>query len=268
MARRNFYDIINNSEINIRAEYDRIYELYHSTDYTSFSVDDLVNEYFLEFPESFRKRTISLDDFNNTYKFDFGILSKNVTLDVLVSFCEYVTNLYYQLTRYCNHLLDKEEKNNIKFLKDTIDGCIDELGLMPVQKDDITIFIEKNSEAIAVAEIVPIEIAFSVLQYNHHKLKGDLNQKKIILKAMADNIESERKELRNINATLESQLYQLMNKFVRHDHSTTPYIMTMKKENIEDVYDDIYQLWLLAKLELDNLDRKKRMKELLDMING
>lgn len=59
-----------------------------------------------------------------------------------------------------------------------------------------------------------------------------------------------------------------MNKFVRHDHSQTPYIATMKDEEIEAVYDDIYQMWLLAKLEMDQVERGKRVKELLGEMNG
>ena len=42
----------------------------------------------------------------------------------------------------------------------------------------------------------------------------------------------------------------------------------MSDEEIEAVYDDIYQMWLLAMLELDNVERKSRAKELLGRINS
>ena len=42
----------------------------------------------------------------------------------------------------------------------------------------------------------------------------------------------------------------------------------MTDDEIEAVYDDIYQMWLLAQLELDHLDRKNRMKSLLEQINA
>lgn len=267
MSRRNFYDIINNSEINIRAEYDRIYEIYHSDEYVSPSIAELVYDSFRNFPESIKKRTVSLDDFNNTFNFHFSKYSSDITVDGLISFCEYITNLTRQLNNYCEYILDVDDTDNINLLHTTIAGCIDELGLMPAKREDIIIYVEKRPEAISVAEIVPPEMAFSVLEYNHYRLKGDLTKKKNILKNMADNIEDERRSLRNINTGLESQLYQLMNKFIRHDHSQTPYILGMSEEEIEKVYDDIYQLWLLAKLEIDNVERRKQMKQLLDEIN-
>ena len=86
---------------------------------------------------------------------------------------------------------------------------------------------------------------------------------------MADDIENDRKKLSSINKTLENQLYQLMNKFVRHDQSQTSYIATMKPQEIEECYDDIYQMWLLTKLEIDHYtDRKDRVSALLSNING
>ena len=94
-------------------------------------------------------------------------------------------------------------------------------------------------------------------------------KKKAILKLMADDIEVERKKLSSINKTLENQLFQLMNKFIRHDQSQTPYIATMKPQEIEACYDDIYQMWLLAKLEIDHYaDRKGRVATLIDKLNN
>ena len=267
MGRRNFYDIIRNAPINVKAEYDRIYELYAEEAY-GCCIEEWVNERFIEFPKSFRKRTVSLEDFNNTYGFRFDKYGsgREKSVDVLLTFCEYVINL-------CNQLCEAEgifyeEDESLEILYEAIHDCVDELGLMEVKKEDIIIYVEKNPTAVAVAEIVPEEIAYSVLEYNHFRLKGDLSRKKAILKLMADDIESERKILKGINGNLESQLYQLMNKFVRHDHSQTPYITTMKEEEIEAVYDDIYQMWLLAKLEMDQVERGKRVKELLGEMNG
>ena len=267
MGRRNFYDIIRNSPINVKAEYDRIYELYAEEAY-GCCIEEWVNERFIDFPKSFRKRTVSLEDFNNTYGFRFDRYGskREKSVDVLLTFCEYVINL-------CNQLCEAEgifyeEDESLEILYEAIHDCVDELGLMEVKREDIVIYVEKNPTAVAVAEIVPEEIAYSVLEYNHFRLKGDLSRKKAILKLMADDIESERKTLKGINGNLESQLYQLMNKFVRHDHSQTPYIATMKEEEIEAVYDDIYQMWLLAKLEMDQVERGKRVKELLGEMNG
>lgn len=270
MARRNFYDIIKNSKFNVESEYERVHHLLHSTDYTEETIYTMIEEAFMEFPESFRGRTISLNDFNKTYGFVFIPFSGLVRIDDFISYCEYIHNLCNQLLCCEDYKLYKEDIDAVEFLLDTIEGAIDELGYISVEKDDVLIYIEKDPAAISVAEIVPEEIAFSVLEYNHYRLKGDLVRKREILRNMADNIEDKsiRGDLKQINGTLESQLYQLLNKFVRHDHSQTPHIATMTDDEIEAVYDDIYQMWLLAQLELDHLDRKNRMKSLLEQINA
>lgn len=268
MERRNFYEIINNSEINLDAEYERIHDLFYYPDIYDNSLEDIISEAFLQFPVSFRKRTVSLSDFNNTYGFQFAKRVRVGSIERLILFCEYISSFINQLVNYCIEALDEDEVSYINFMDEVIDGCMDALGLVSAKMDDTIIYIEKDAGAMSVAEIVPHQIAYSVLEYNHFRLKGDLKRKSEILKAMADNIESERGELKKINAKLETQLFQLLNKFVRHDHSKTEYITKMSDVEIENVYDDIYQLWLMAKLEMDNQDRRNRMKLLLDEMNG
>jgi hypothetical protein len=55
--------------------------------------------------------------------------------------------------------------------------------------------------------------------------------------------------------------------FVRHNNEENPYIKSLSKEELENIYDDIYQMWLLAKLEIDNLERKNRVVEILKKAN-
>ena len=267
MARRNFYEIIKSAGINITKEYNRINELFETTE-SGQSVRDLIEEAFLEFPKSFRGRTISLEDFDETFGFHKKMFMGEVSLEELLLRCEYIINLCVQLNKYYALYLDDTDQYNIKLLIDTINECIDELGFMKTIVEGVIIYIEKDAAVISVAEILPEHLAISVLEYNHYRLKGDLIRKRKILKEMADNIEPERKRLREINNTLETQLFQLLNKFIRHDHSQTPYIATMKDRDIEEVYDDIYQLWLFAKLNIDNITRRDRMKDLLNQINS
>ena len=85
---------------------------------------------------------------------------------------------------------------------------------------------------------------------------------------LADEIEPRRSELKSSPGSVESELFQMLQKFVRHNNRENPVIAAMKPEELEAAYDDIYQMWLLAVLELDNVERKKRAKELLGKING
>lgn len=267
MVRRNFYEIIKSTGINITKEYNRINELFENAE-EGQPVRDLVEEAFMQFPKSFRRRTISLDDFDETFGFNNKMHMGEISLEELLLRCEYISNLCVQLNKYYALFLDDNDQYNIRLLMETIGECMDELGFMKSNVDGVIIYIEKDAAVVSVAEIVPKQLAVSVLEYNHYRLKGDLGRKRALLKEMADNIEPERKRLRETNSALETQLFQLLNKFVRHDHSQTPYIATMKGRDIEEVYDDIYQLWLFAKLNIDNMERRERMKVLLNQING
>ena len=60
----------------------------------------------------------------------------------------------------------------------------------------------------------------------------------------------------------------MLQKFVRHNNEDNPYIASLSPVALETCYDDIYQMWLLAKLEIDNLERKKRVETVLQNINA
>ena len=112
------------------------------------------------------------------------------------------------------------------------------------------------------------KLSYSVLEYNHFRLKGDLTAKLSILKLMADDIEPHRKSLEQVDSSLSNQLFQMLNKFVRHNITGNAFLDSITDEEKEQWYDEIYQMWLLAKLELDNVDRKRRVKDVLSKING
>ena len=275
MARRNFYEILTETPLNLQAEYERIYKLFYEGTDSYRSIDDVIEYAFESLPEHLIGRTISLADFNKTYNFAFpdtiftdpGMPFS--TVDDLLIFCEYIWNFCVGLLEHAMHTLDEDEYNSILHLQKMIIACMDDLKQMLAKRGELYIFVPKNPAVISVAEIVEKDMAVSILEYHHHSLKGDLAKKKAILKLMADDIEGDRQKLRNINRTLETQLFQLLNKFVRHDQAQTPYIGTMNPLEIEECYDDIYQMWLLARLEIDHYaDRKDRIAGLIEKLNN
>ena len=100
-------------------------------------------------------------------------------------------------------------------------------------------------------------------------MKGDIDRKKNVLISMADKLEPQRVKLKQINSSLESDLFFLFNTInLRHNNSDQsgknfiPVVAAMNVDEIEHWYDDAYQICLLAFLELDHLDRKDRVKQL------
>jgi hypothetical protein len=159
-----------------------------------------------------------------------------------------------------------EEPRKIYF--DQLFKAVDKVGYTFVQASgDVSILIPKDAAVISVAEIADTNTANMVLEYNHHALKGNLTKKKTILKFLADDMEPQKKLLTSINNTLYNNLFQMFHKFIRHNNDDNPTISAMTNEEIETCYDDMYQMWLLAKLEIDNLERKKRVESVIKKLN-
>ena len=99
-------------------------------------------------------------------------------------------------------------------------------------------------------------------------MKGDLERKKAILVTLGDKLEPQRDKLEKVNDHLKKDIFCLLNNLnLRHNNTDPgsnyrPYVASMKDEELEQWYDDLYQMILLAFLELDHLDRKGRIEQL------
>ncbi len=267
--RRNIYDVLKNGKIDIKREYSRIYDLffvntYGTCYYDGITLESVIIENFNMLNVGVIGRCLSLDDFNESYGYHFVPQPNNLDINMLVDISEYVVNFAHALM--CCGKLDLNIQTLFR-IEQHIDSCMEDVGYKQVMKENILIYVENNPVALSVAETVESALAYSVLEYNHHKMKGDLVNKKNILKNMADDIENERKTLDGINKGFTSDLFQLFNKFVRHDNSDNSFILSLSDESIEEIYDDIYQMWLLAKMYLEQVKRNGRVAEIIQLIN-
>lgn len=267
MARSNIYEIMHSGEVSIREEYKRLQRLYTTEDLAikdGFCSIAHLAEYSCKFFDlEFTNRAVSLSEIEKSFGYDFSVVPRELTIERVVAFCELLYNVCIQLNKlYPDDELDKE---HLQLVRRNVNDCMETLGFSLAECNKVFIYVEKNPASLAAAELTSTPLAYKVVEYNHYRLKGNLSAKQAILKLLADDIEDHntRKMIKSINGTLETQLYQLLNKFARHDHSQTPEISNMSDDELEAWYDDIYQMWLLAKLELDNLERKKRVKKLL-----
>ena len=271
MERKNLAQILVEANIDIKREYDRLYSSFYLQKNQDmygnyYSLQELCAANFINIP--FRGTCLNLDDFDDFYDIHFEKVPSNFDLNYLILFCEYTYNfaLYLNINMTPMHLgMNTPQQVYLQQIAKVIEA----IGYMMVQKENITIMIPKSQEAIAVSEIVPSDLSYKVIEYNHHALQGNIEAKKAILLLLANQLEPKRNQLKNVNRLLETNIFFLYNSMnIRHNNcdinsnSYKEYTANMSKKNLEIWYDEIYQLSLLAFLELDNIERINRIEEL------
>lgn len=280
--RKNFYDIVNKAEFNPQIEFDRIKLLFISkNNYINFSkhynmsLREIINNYFNFFPYSLKGRTINIVDFENSHKISIYYNEKfTISTEELITYCEFVKTLIYTLLNISTNMysvhLSPEDIYFARHLLSIIDDTMNAIDFIPITKGDFQLFIPKDAAVVSASEIVPEEIVNPILEYHHRNLEGDIDKKKTILLKLADQLEPRRKDLKSINSTLEDNLFYLFNNMnIRHNNTNSndkskykAYVDNLQQKELEDWYDETYQLCLLAFLELDNLERNNKIKQL------
>ena len=249
--------------------------------YYYYNIQSFVDKYlFLEWKN--RGNYISCNEMREdlqinrlVYYCETGI---NVAIEDLFDYLEYVANILNLIANYkwddISNIIDTKIYdtiiNNIRNVLETLNYEIYKID------DQKIIVVEKNPAATAVAEIVEEYIADEVIQYNHYLLKGDMETKKKILLSLGAKLEPQRNNLKEVNKNLESNIFFMLNNLnIRHNNCDVSneknykkYIANMSKEILEEYYDELYQMILLAFLLIDNVDRMKKIDELKAKIGG
>lgn len=261
--RRNFADVLKNGKIDIKKEYSKLYELFYGKDSRDdHSLAELISINFNEI--HFRGTCLDLDDFDQQYGFNFVEQPQDFNIDYLVSFCEYIYNF---VAAFQDPFFFSGSGRMFYFQQ--IQKVIDAIGYMQSSDDGLVIFVEKNQAAISVSEIVPPEISYKVISYNHHTYKGDLESKREILVKLAYVLEPKESALSSIDNQFKSDLFYLLNTLGLRHNNLDPegkqykvFVAKMTKDELEHWYDETYQMCLLAFLRIEHIERKKAISEL------
>lgn len=136
-------------------------------------------------------------------------------------------------------------------------------------------FFEKWEQNTCSPDINTILELYKVLRYNHFSLKGDLQAKKEILLALGEQLEPKRKQLSCIASDLADNIFFMLNNLhLRHnnkvygDKNYRKVVADMDDSTLEHWYDELYQMILLAFLQLDQVDRNAKILELKQTISS
>lgn len=114
------------------------------------------------------------------------------------------------------------------------------------------------------------EISYKVLLYNHHSLKGNIEEKRKVLEKLALHLEPRQTELQELNPTLKKDIFYAFNNLnIRHNNldetdagNFNQKFSDFTDEEKEKLYDYVYNYCLEAFLELENKEGRRIIKDL------
>lgn len=275
--RKTFEEVLKSAKFDVSLEYKRLHKLF----YEELNAGVYINCYHQKYTTTydffnrneifrtikFRGTALDLDDFENSYPFSFKHKLDTDSIDDLISFCEFIINLFYGYPKLNS---DERIKTIAQMFLEQINRIIEAAGYMSCKETELFCFVPKDIAAISVSEIIDSPNSYKVIFYNHYSLKGNIPEKKKIIRQFADLLEPQQKKLKEINNTLATDLFNCFNNLnIRHNNADkssskyNPLFETISDSALEYLYDEVYQLCLLAFLEIDNVKRKQFIEEML-----
>ena len=279
MSRKNIFDVVSES-FNIEHELQRIQRLfetespvYNFNTRTTCSVLKYVDKYgFYQWRN--RGRCIDTNDFLSVLEYEELWKSASSNMQDFLTLIEIIYNFCWIVKRAADNmrvLIDRHQEKHFSILEETLAACLSHCNHKGEYFPELEqlIVIEDKPEATAVAEIVDADLSYKVLRYNHYMLKGDLMSKKDILLALGADLEPKRKQIEAIDTDLEDGIFYILNNLnLRHNNTTEgdrhykQAVAEMDSAALEVWYDELYQMMLLAYLQMDQLARNAKVKAL------
>lgn len=261
MVRRNFAEIMKEDNFDVSLEYQRLHHLFYEREDILLhnTMEQAIDSIIMDIP--IRKGALSLSGFEREHRLNFKSCTVCNDLDYLITFCEYCMNFCQHYEKYYDNVQALCIYRKANPVIEQVRVIADKIHYKEILVDGHYIYVEENPAAVSASEILEGEVALETLRYNHHSMKGDLVAKRKMLVLMADWIEPKEKELADVNNRLKTNLFSNFNNFnIRHNNSDKTAHLT--EAELEEIYDDTYQLWLLAVLTLDNRERQKKYEEM------
>lgn len=177
------------------------------------------------------------------------------------------TKLYYNSFHIQNSY---QKTQQFIILEDNIDLLLSHLNYEKhiFEVEEKVIIIPKNPAATAVAEISSEDTAMAILMYHHASLKGQLEEKRKLLQSIANEYEDLLKNpIDGFTEYFKTARGMLNNLNIRHNNingaNKKDEISKMSNKQLENWYDELYQLLLFCVLIKDNKVRKDKMAEFL-----
>ena len=270
--RRNFAQILKSGKVDYKKEYEKLYDMLFVKivgvdNGEKQTLYDIFNKVFTAF--RFHGTCLSLQEFDEKNGFAFpDPKEKEPELDDLILLMEYFYNLVEDFNSTEGDWIYGRFVN-VYFFAHHIQELCEAIGYKMAHEDGFTVFLKKDAVVTAVAEseMIPDDLSYRLIMYDHHSM--NLESKKAIILRLSHLLESKRKKLGQVNPGLESSLFYAFNNFnLRHNNCDSsaatykPVIAQMDEKELKAWYDEIYQMCLLAFMELEQAERKPRFDKI------
>lgn len=267
MKRKNIFEILDD-KYDIKVEINKIDTLFSNallyvTNNMTFqpqqgNIEAVVGEFLFY---NWKQRGTCLNCQEMRSKLDID-LEKNDITSILIRLEYYlnIINLANTKLGYSNF----QKTQQFVILEDNIKILLDHLNyeILIIEKEEKVLLVPKSPAATSVAEISTTETATAILMYNHTSLKGDLSQKQSLLLKIY--LEYEKLLKNGIDGFSEyfDKTRGLINK-LNIKHNNKKEIENLDNEQLEEWYDELYQLLLFCVLIKDNKERKDKAEKFL-----
>lgn len=283
MGRTNIFELLQQSN-DIGKDVERLHTLFEEyiiagriDDKEGFSLKEFVDKFcFCDWKN--RQKCVDLADYLETIDYERLYMQSHRDTNAFLTYIELIYNFWYMATAVVDANKDIFEYfRPIDTLQELMDSCLSELNQKAYYFKDKEqcIIAEDSPQVTTAAEISEPEIALEIVRYNSNQLAGEIGEKKKVLLALAHELDTRKAELDGINKPLATCIFRALNNLnIRHDNckpGTKNYkkaIAEMPAAELEGKYDDLYQLILLAFLEMDNKSRKADMEAFLNQVDA
>ncbi|MBP5534253.1 MAG: hypothetical protein J6Y03_01955 [Alphaproteobacteria bacterium] len=236
-----------------------------------YSIEEKVNDIFSSWKS--RGTCISCEDMRNELGIN-EIFKKfgKIPTDDIICCLEYYKNIYFLFVNRVKPVLQNYKyTNSFHMLNSNMDTLLDHLNYDQYcfKDQEKVILVPKNPAATAVAEISSEDTAMAILKYHHASLKGQIEEKRDLLRRIAKEYEPILDNgVNGFNDYFKRANDLLNNLDIRHNNKVgkkkNELVTNLTNEELEKWYDELYQLLLFCVLIKDNKERKERIEEFLN----
>lgn len=276
MSRKNIFEIVAEN-FDTSRELARIKRLFEIED--TVSIEYHHHSTILEYVKAVgfsrwknRGHCVDVNDFLQLLGYKDLWKTAQSNIQDLLTLIEIIYNFWHITDAYTSSRYYQDQYGwDFNLLKKIMDDCLTCYNYKGEYFPELEqlIVIEDKPEATAVAEIVNPDISYKVLRYNHYMLKGDLQAQKDILLVLGLDLEPKRGQIKAIDKDLEDGIFYILNNLnLRHNNTTAgdkkykQAVAEMDDATLENWYDELYQMMLLAYLQLDQVERNDKVKAL------